>query len=347
MCLQSSNTLNWGEQRIVKTTQLGRGGPVVSVVGLGCMAMSDMYGPADEAESIATIQAAIDSGINLLDTGDFYGMGQNEMLIRRAIEGRRKDVFIAVKFGALRGPDGAFSGHDMRPVAIRNFLTYSLRRLGTDHIDLYQPCRVDPHTPIEEIVGAIADLVKAGYVRHIGLSEASASTVRRANSVHPISALQIEYSIVSRGIEANILPTVRELGIALTAYGILSRGLLSGSPITSPRDMRNHFPRFLGENKDKNRKLVDSLNAIAESKNATAPQVAIAWVVSRGADIVPLIGARRRKQLAESLRALELKLTADDLARIESAIPADAVAGTRYSEEQMHHLDSEKRAAGN
>src|ERR1700737_828053 len=213
-----------GEPRIVKTTQLGRGGPVVSVVGLGCMAMSDMYGPSDEMESIATIQEAIDSGINLLDTGDFYGMGHNEMLIRRAIEGRRKDVFIAVKFGALRGPDGAFSGQARRPVAIRNFLTYSLRRLGTDYIDLYQPCRVDPHTPIEEVVGAIANFVKSGHVRHIGLSEASASTVRRANSVHPISALQIEYSIVSRSIEAHILPAVRELGIGVTAYGVLSRG---------------------------------------------------------------------------------------------------------------------------
>ena len=331
----------------MKTMKLGRGGPVVSVVGLGCMAMSDMYGPSDESESIATIQAAIDSGINLLDTGDFYGMGHNEMLIRRAIEGRRKEVFIAVKFGALRGPDGAFIGHDMRPVAIRNFIAYSMRRLGTDYIDLYQPCRVDPHTPIEEIVGAIADLVKAGYVRHIGLSEASASTIRRANSVYPISALQTEYSLVSRGVEAEILPSVRELDIAVTAYGVLSRGLLSGSPITSPKDMRNRFPRFLGANLDQNRKLVDALNAIAASKNATAPQVAIAWVMSRGTDIIPLIGARRRKQLEESLRAVDLKLTTEDLARIESAIPADAVAGTRYSEEQMRWLDSEKRAAGN
>ena len=329
----------------MKTTQLGHKGPTVSVVGLGCMAMSDMYGPSDEAESIATIQAAIDSGINLLDTGDFYGMGHNEMLIRRAMEGRRRDVFISVKFGALRGPDGAFSGHDMRPVAIRNFLTYSLRRLGTDYIDLYQPCRVDPHTPIEEIVGAIADLVKAGYIRYVGLSEASASTVRRANSVHPISALQIEYSLVSRGIEAAILPTVRELGMAVTAYGVLSRGLLSGSPITSPKDMRNRFPRFLGENKEKNRKLVDALNAIAASKNATGPQVAVAWVMSRGGDIVPLIGARRRKQLEESLKALDLKLTSEDLALIESTIPADAVAGTRYSEDQMRWLDSERSAS--
>ena len=326
----------------MKTIHLGRGGPAISVVGLGCMAMSDMYGPSDDSESIATIQAAIDAGINLLDTADFYGMGKNEMLIRRAIEGRRKDVFISVKFGALRGPDGAFAGHDMRPVAVRNFLTYSLRRLGTDYIDLYQPCRVDPHTPIEETIGAIADMVKAGYVHHIGLSEASATTLRRANSVHPIRALQIEYSLVSRGIEADILPAARALGISITAYGILSRGLLSGSAITSPKDMRNHFPRFRGENLEKNRKLVDALNAIAAGKNATASQIAIAWVMSRGSDIIPLIGARRRPQLAESLRALDLKLTPEDLARIESAIPADAVAGTRYSEEQMHHLDSEK-----
>src|SRR5260370_7142163 len=237
------------------------------------MAMSDMYGPSDEAESVATIQAAIDSGINLLDTGDFYGMGHNEMLIRRAIEGRRKDVFICVKFGALRGHDGSFAGHDMRPVAIRNFLTYSLRRLGTDYIDLYQPCRVDPHTPIEEIIGAIADLVKAGYVRYIGVSEASASTVRKANSVHPISALQIEYSLVSRGIEATILPTVRELGISVTAYGVLSRGLLSGSPITSPKDIRNRFPRFLGPNKKNNPNLLHALNSIPATNNPTPPQI--------------------------------------------------------------------------
>jgi aryl-alcohol dehydrogenase-like predicted oxidoreductase len=328
----------------VKTTQLGHNGPVVSVVGLGCMAMSDMYGPADEAESIATIQAAIDSGINLLDTGDFYGMGHNEMLIRRAIEGHRKDVFIAVKFGALRGPDGAFSGYDLRPEAVKNFVAYSLRRLGTDYIDLYQPSRVDTRTPIEETFGAIAGLVKAGYVRYIGISEASSATIRRANAVHQITALQMEYSLVSRSIEGDILPTARELGIPVTAYGVLSRGLLSGSSVAGSSDIRAHLPRFHGENLDKNRKLVDALNAIAASKNATASQVAIAWVMSRGTDIVPLIGARRRIQLAESLRALELKLTPDDLARIESAIPANAVAGTRYAEAQMRWLDSERPA---
>jgi aryl-alcohol dehydrogenase-like predicted oxidoreductase len=272
-------------------------------------------------------------------------MGHNEMLIRRAIEGRRKDVFLAVKFGALRGPDGSFNGYDLRPEAVKNFVAYSLRRLGTDYIDLYQPSRVDARTPIEETFGAIAALVKAGYVRYVGISEASSASIRRANAVHPITALQIEYSLVSRSIETDILPTARELGIPVTVYGVLSRGLLSGSSAVGPSDIRAHLPRFRGENLDKNRKLVEALNAIAGSKNATASQVAIAWVLSRGTDIIPLIGARRRKQLEESLGALDLKLTAEDLARIESAIPADAIAGTRYSEEQMRWLDSEKRAS--
>jgi aryl-alcohol dehydrogenase-like predicted oxidoreductase len=328
----------------VKTTQLGHGGPRVSVVGLGCMAMSGMYGPSDDAESIATIQAAVDSGINLLDTGDFYGMGHNEMLIRRALEGRRKDIFLAVKFGALRGPDGSFNGYDLRPEAVKNFLAYSLRRLGTDYIDLYQPSRVDARTPIEETFGAIAALVKAGYVRYAGISEAASASIRRANAVHPITALQIEYSLVSRGIETDILPTSRKLGIPVTAYGILSRGLLSGSKVAGPSDIRAYLPRFHGGNLDRNRKLVEALNTIAAGKNCTASQVAIAWVMSRGADIIPLIGARRRHQLEESLRALDLELTAEDLARIESAVPASAVAGTRYSEEQMRWLDSEKEA---
>ena len=328
----------------MKMTQLGRNGPLVSQVGLGCMAMSDIYGPSDESESIATIHAALDAGINLLDTGDFYGMGHNEMLIRRAIEGRRKDVFLCVKFGAMRGPDGMFSGNDMRPVAVKNFLAYSLRRLGTDYIDLYQPCRVDARTPYEETIGAIADLVKAGYVRHIGVSEASAASIRKALTVHPIAALQIEYSLASRGVEAEILPAARELGISVTAYGVVSRGLLTGSPLTSPRDFRRHFPRFQGENYEKNRALIGALNDVAKSLDATAAQVATAWVMSRGADIIPLIGARRRSQLAESLKALELRLTAEDLARIESAIPAGAVSGTRYAEEQMRWLDSEKRS---
>jgi pyridoxine 4-dehydrogenase len=308
------------------------------------MAMSDMYGPSDETESIATIHAALDAGITMLDTGDFYGMGHNEMLIRRAIEGRRKDVFLAVKFGAMRGPDGSFSGYDVRPEAVKNFLAYTLRRLGTDYVDLYQPSRVDAHTPIEDTYGTLASLAQAGYIRHIGISEASAASIRRAAKAAPVVALQIEYSLVSRGPEATIFPAARELGLGITAYGVLSRGLLSASPVTSPKDFRAHMPRFRGENYAKNQALVDALASVARSKNATSSQVAIAWVMSHGADIAPLIGARRRTQLAESLKALELKLTAEDLAQIEQAVPASAVAGTRYPDAQMQWLDSEKSA---
>ncbi len=328
----------------MKTVHLGKDGPLVSQFGLGCMAMSDIYGPSDEHESIATIHAALDAGINMLDTGDFYGMGHNEMLIRRAIEGRRDKVFLAVKFGAMRAPDGSFTGYDVRPEAVKNFLSYSLRRLGTDYVDLYQPSRVDARTPMEETYGTLADLVRAGYVRYVGISEASAASIRRAAKVTPLAALQIEYSLVSRGPETAILHAAREHGLAITAYGILSRGLLTGSPVQSSKDIRKHLPRFRGENYEKNQSVVKTLSAIAASKNATPSQVAIAWVMSRGADIIPLIGARRRTQLAESLRALELKLTAEDLAHIERAVPADAIAGTRYAEEQMRWLDSEKPA---
>jgi pyridoxine 4-dehydrogenase len=324
---------------------LGTNGPKVSALGLGCMAMSEVYGPADESESIATIQAAIDAGINLLDTGDFYGIGHNEMLLRRAIEGRRDKVFIAVKFGALRAPDGSFQGLDIRPIAVKNFLAYSLRRLGTDYIDLYQPCRVDANVPIEDTIGTIADLVKTGYVRYVGISEAGADSLRRAYATHPLAALQIEYSIVTRGIEVEILPAARKLGMSVTAYGVLSRGLLSGSRPTGPRDFRAYLPRFTGENYQKNQKLFATLRDVAAGKNATPAQIAIAWVLSRGNDIVPLVGARRRSQLEDALCALELKLTPQEFAELEMMIPPDAVAGTRYDENQMRWLDSERKAS--
>lgn len=331
----------------MQTRKLGVTGPVVSEIGLGCMGMSDLYGPADENESIATIHAALDAGITLLDTGDFYGMGHNEMLIRRALEGReREKAVISVKFGALRDPAGNWNGNDGRPASVKNFLAYTLRRLGTDYVDIYRLTRVDPTVPIEETIGAIAEMVKAGYVRHIGLSEAGAGTIRRAAAVHPISDVQIEYSLISRGIEGEILPTCRELGIGITAYGVLSRGLISGhwtqDRALAQGDFRSFSPRFRGENLEHNLALVEALRAIAEAKGVTVAQIAIAWVLARGEDIVPLIGARRRERLSEALGALNVTLSADDLARIEQAVPAGAAHGERYAAEQMVHLDSER-----
>jgi aryl-alcohol dehydrogenase-like predicted oxidoreductase len=325
---------------------LGTNGPQVFPLGLGLMGMSDLYGPADQSESIATIHAAMDAGVTLMDTGDWYGMGANELLLRKAIEGRnREDAVISVKFGVVRDPSGQILGLDNRPASIKNFLTYSLRRLGTDHVDVYRPSRLSPDVPIEDIVGTIADLVQAGYVRHIGLSEVGAATLRRAAAVHPISDLQIEYSLISRGIEAEILPTARELGIGVTAYGVLSRGLISGhwsKERAGQPDFRSHLPRFTGENLDRNLDLVDELRRIADDKAVTVAQVAIAWVLAQGSDIVPLVGARRRDRLAEALGALEVTLTEDDLAVIETAFPSDAAAGARYDAGQMAVLDSEK-----
>jgi aryl-alcohol dehydrogenase-like predicted oxidoreductase len=332
------------------TRQLGSTGPRVGALGLGAMGMSDLYGPADRAESIATIHAALDVGVTLIDTGDFYGMGHNEMLIGEALRGRPRDaVQISVKFGALRGPAGEWLGVDGRPAAVRNALAYTLRRLGTEYVDVYRIARVDPAVPIEETVGAIAEMVQAGYVRHVGLSEAGAETVRRAHAVHPVVDLQIEYSLLSRGIEAEILPACRELGVGITAYGVLSRGLLgghwTGGTSTGATDFRTYLPRFRGENLERNLGLVDALRAVAEARGVTVAQIAIAWVLARGEDIVPLVGARRRDRLAEALGALQVRLDADDLARIEQAVPPGSAAGDRYDPSQMAHLDSEAHAA--
>jgi aryl-alcohol dehydrogenase-like predicted oxidoreductase len=326
---------------------LGNGGPGVSAIGLGAMGMSDLYGPADEAESIATVHAAIDAGVTLIDTGDFYGSGHNELLIARALKDRdREAVQISVKFGALRDPSGGWLGNDGRPAAVKNALAQSLVRLGTDHIDVYRPARLDPDVPIEETVGAIAEMVQAGYVRHIGLSEVGADSIRRAAAVHPIADVQIEYSLLSRGIEASILPTAREHGIAITAYGALSRGLLSGhwSPDRelAAGDFRAFSPRFQGENLERNLALVEELRAVAAEKDATTAQVAIAWVLSRGEDVIPLVGARRRDRLYEALGTLDLELGGADLERIERAVPAGAAAGSRYAEFMMAELDSER-----
>lgn len=331
----------------MKTYRLGSTGPEISAIGLGCMGMSDLYGPADRAESIATIHAALDAGVNLLDTGDFYGMGHNELLIREALQDRdRAGVLLSVKFGAMRDPAGGWVGIDTRPAAVKNFLTYTLRRLGTDYVDIYRPARVDPAVPIEDTVGAIADMVKAGYVRHIGLSEAGVDTIRRAQAVHPIVDLQIEYSLFSRGIEGGILPVCRELGIGITAYGVLSRGLLSGhwskERAGAGPDFRNYSPRFQGENLDSNLALVEALRSVAEARGVTVAQAAIGWVLAQGTDIIPLIGARRRDRLAEALGALAVDLTADDLAKIEAAVPPGAAAGDRYNQHAMAQLDSER-----
>ena len=327
------------------THALGASGPTVSALGLGLMGMSGMYGPADRAESIATIHAALDAGVTLLDTGDFYGMGHNELLLGEALHGRARDqAVVSVKFGALRDPGGAWVGYDARPAAVKTFLAYSLQRLGLDHIDIYRPARLDPDVPIEDTVGAIADMVKAGYVRYIGLSEVGPATLRRAAAVHPICDLQIEYSLFSRGIEDGILASCRELGIGITAYGVLSRGLIGGSVATQPAgpgDFRAHSPRFQGENAARNQALVERLRAVATTCRISVSQLAIAWVATQGRDIVPLIGARRRLQLVDALGALAVTLTDAELAAIEQAAPKGAAAGERYPAQAMAHLDSE------
>jgi aryl-alcohol dehydrogenase-like predicted oxidoreductase len=327
--------------------RLGRDGPLVSAVALGCMGMSGTYGPADEREGIATIHAALDAGVTLLDTGDFYGMGHNELLIAEALRAReRGEALISVKFGALRGPDSRFAGNDARPAAVVNFLAYSLRRLGTDHIDIYRPARLDPGVPIEETVGAIAEMVAAGYVRHIGLSEVGAETLRRAQATHPICDVQIEYSLLARSAERAVLPAARELGIGVTAYGVLARGLLGGrltaGQTFAPGDIRAHSPRYLGPNLEHNLALVRACAEIAAQQGATVAQLALAWVLSRGEDVVPLIGASRRETLAGALGALSLELAEPALAALEQAVPPGAAAGARYPEAGMAQLDSER-----
>ncbi|WP_343212890.1 aldo/keto reductase [Gemmatimonas groenlandica] len=320
--------------------QLGATGPQVFPIALGCMGMSGMYGASDDAESIRTIHEALERGVTVLDTGDFYGMGRNELLVKRALDGRRHGALISVKFGALRGPDGSWLGMDNRPMAVKNALAHTLTRLGVDHVDIYRPARLDPQVPIEDTIGAIADLVKAGYVRHIGLSEMGVDTIRRAHAVHPIVDVQIEYSLITRGLEAKILPVLRELGIAVTAYGVLSRGLLSGSATTGASDFRARLPRFAGEAGERNRALVERMRAVAEARGVSPSQLAIAWVLAQGQDIVPVMGARTVVQLEEALSALGCGLREEEGRRLEEI--AGEITGARYDAHAMGMLDSER-----
>ena len=327
----------------MQTRTLGRTGPTVSPLGLGAMGMSGAYGETDHDESVATVHAALDAGVTLIDTGDFYAHGDNELLLAEALHGRDRDSYqLSVKFGMLRGPDGQFGGMDGRPAALKNFLAYSLRRLNTDHIDIYRPGRLDPTVPIEDTVGAIKEMIDAGFVRHLGLSEVGAETIRRAHAVHPVADLQIEYSLLSRAVEAEVLPTLRELGIGMTAYGVLSRGLISGhwsaGHVAAPGDLRGFSPRFAGENLEHNLTLVDALRRVADAKGCTVAQLAIAWVAAQGDDIVPLVGARTRTRLAEARPAMDLTLTPDDLAEIEKAVPAGTAKGDRYPAAFMSSL---------
>jgi aryl-alcohol dehydrogenase-like predicted oxidoreductase len=343
MTMSTTSNENQAPARI----RLGKTGPEVFPIALGCMGMSGMYGPSDEAEGTRTIQAALERGVTLFDTGDFYGSGHNELLLGRALRGRRDQALLSVKFGGLRAPGGGWGGVDTRPASVKNFLTYTLTRLGVDHVDIYRPARLDSAVPIEDTVGAIADLVRAGYVRHVGLSEVGADTIRRAHAVAPIVDLQIEYSLISRGPEQKIFPLLAELGIGVTAYGVLSRGLLTGARPTGAGDFRAHLPRFSGEARQHNQALIDTLQRLAAERGVAPAQLAIAWVMARGhrgvpEAVVPVIGARTVAQLDQALGAASLALSADELQHIEAAMPASAVAGDRYSAQQMKQLDSER-----
>jgi aryl-alcohol dehydrogenase-like predicted oxidoreductase len=322
--------------------RLGTTGPQLFPLGLGCMGLSGVYGPTSDDEAVATITAAIDRGVTLLDTGDFYGMGHNEMLLARAIQGRRHQVQLSVKFGAMRGPDGSWGGIDTRPAAVKNFAAYSLRRLGVEAIDIYRPARLDPAVPIEDTVGAIADLIQKGYVRHVGLSEVGVETIRRARAVHPITDLQIEYSLASRGPEQAIFPVLAELGMSATLYGVLSRGLLSGRKPSGPGDFRASLPRFAGAEGAQNQGVVDRLRALAAAGGRSPGQLCVAWALARQPRLLPLIGPRNREQLIDLLGALDRPLSPAELAEVEAAVPAGAIAGSRYQAAQMAHLDSER-----
>ena len=324
----------------MKMRRLGAQGPEVSAIGLGCMGMSEVYGAADEGEAIATIHAAMDAGVTLIDTGDFYAMGANEMLVGRALKGRRDKAFVQVKFGAQRDPSGAWIGYDARPSAVKTALAYTLKRLGTDHIDLYQPARRDPNVPLEDTLGAIAEMIQAGYVRHLGLSEVAPETILAAERVHHVTSLQYEFSVIERGAETRQLPALRQVGAGMTAYGVLSRGLLTSSVRPGQSgDMRGHMPRFQPENLARNQPLVDAFASVARDKGCTPVQLATAWVMSRDPHVIPLMGARTRPQLTETLGALEIELAAEDHARIDAVIPEGAIAGTRYAEAQMRQVD--------
>jgi len=322
---------------------LGTNGPTVSAVSLGCMGMSDAYGPSDRSDAIATINSALDNGITLLDTGDFYGSGDNEMLIAEAVKGRPRDGYqLSVKFGGLRDPAGGWGPMDGRPEGIKNYLAYSLRRLNVDYIDIYRVGGLDPSVPIEDAMGVLADCIEKGWIRSIGLSEVGPETIRRAASVHPVADVQLEYSLFSRGVEDRILPICRELGISVTAYGVLSRGLLSGSLSTGDTDFRSIAPRFQGDNLAANLQLVESLKTVAERLGSSTTQLAIAWVLAQGEDIVPVVGARKPGHLTDVLASCDLKLTKDDIAAVETAIPKNAVRGSRYPDAFLAHLDSER-----
>ena len=326
--------------------QLGRSGPSVFPIALGCMGMSGMYGSTDDAESIRAIHAAIDGGITLIDTGDFYGMGHNEMLISRALRelppSTREKVLLSVKFGAQRTPSGAWSHFEGRPAAVKNFLAYSLKRLGVEQIAIYRPARLGDGVPIEDTIGAVSDMIKQGFVRFAALSEVGVETARRAQAVTPIVDVQLEYGITTRGMEEKVIPGLRELGIGVTAYGVLSRGLVSGARPSEKSDFRRFLPRFTGAAGEANRQLIAALDVLAVKHGVTVPQLAIAWALHRGDDIIPLLGSRTVAQVQSSLQALDLRLTPEDTIALEQSLPAERIQGTRYDKVAMTHLDSER-----